>query len=73
MATKRTTQEADTSAAADTQSGEDEPEVTPSSVSTKETDYMGLALITPGTVSKDSMGRLTTATDDYMGRALLDV
>jgi hypothetical protein len=49
------------------------PTPTPSAVSTKETDYMGLSLITPGTVSKDYMGRLTTATVDYMGRTLLDV
>lgn len=41
-------------------------------VSTKEKDYMGRTLITPGVEAKDYMGRLTTATLDHLGRALVD-
>jgi len=50
----------------------DEPSVDPQATTTKETDYMGRLLLTPGTNSKDYMGRATTATADYMGLLLLD-
>jgi len=49
-----------------------EPEITPMAISTKETDYMGRLLVTPGTDSRDWLGRATTATTDYNGRLLLD-
>ena len=48
------------------------PQIGTFAVSTCETDFVGRALVTPGTVSKDYLGRLTTATHDYLGRALLD-
>lgn len=51
---------------------EDAPVVTPAAISTKETDYLGRVLVTPGSNSKDFLGRATTATADYLGRALLD-
>lgn len=33
-------------------------------------DFAGRALVTPGTVSKDYLGRATTATTDFLGRSL---
>ena len=41
-------------------------------VSTKETDFLGRVLVTPGVEAKDHLLRLTTATVDYLGRALID-
>jgi hypothetical protein len=66
MATKRT------AAAAQEDAPEDSPQVEPLAVSTKETDYLGRALVTPGSNSKDFLGRATTATTDHLGRLLLD-
>lgn len=37
---------------------------------TKRDDYLGRDLVTPGSVSKDFLGRATTSTVDSMGRAL---
>lgn len=41
-------------------------------ISTKETDFLGRVLVTPGVEAKDHLSRLTTATVDYLGRALID-
>lgn len=56
-----------------TESVPDQPAVNPTAISTKETDFLGRSLITPGTDSKDYLGRATTATADHLGRLLLDV
>lgn len=38
--------------------------------STKRDDFLGRDLVTPGTDVKDFMGRVATATADYLGRLL---
>jgi len=73
MATKRTRHDAADDDNADEEEPHPPPVVTPTVVSTKETDFCGRALVTPGTDSKDYLGRATTATADHLGRLLLDV
>jgi len=71
MAHKRTTRQSDDDV--ETADQEHAPTPSPTAVSTKETDFVGRALVTPGTDSKDYLGRATTATADHLGRLLLDV
>jgi hypothetical protein len=50
---------------------DNEVEVDTQAVTASTKDYLGRLLVTPGTNSKDYLGRLTTATADHMGRLLI--